>query len=598
MKPSIATCAVVATSLLVTLARGEDVVCVDHTVDGYYASKNDAVRMKLPDGATYVDRPDTITECELAQLHRDCVERINLYREGTLIFSNGEQSASVVAGRTPLTELSAANQCSSSQAFGDLVQNVEGGGGCAGGHHTAGTCPWSGSYGQNSCCGRGGGSWNNFKKINTYASVKAELFSCLQQMWDEGEADYVGVTGHYDTMVSDNLQYASCGFAWTTEGRVMMNQDFTKNIPSDFKDTECHCNGKKAGAADACASKFGGGACVNGAGAGGNHQGEDKDEEGDSDNGNNPQISTKPPSVEITTQPSPDCSDIFPPNLKMTSNGNLITECAKATRFCGHSIFGTQHCLASCNKCANDANDDGNETPSDAEDTNSCTDTFPPNFSASVSGQAVTTCSVAKTHFCNYMGAPYCMRSCNKCQSTEDPTTVPTIAPTNGGGSTTDTDGDGGCSAVAPGSRGKCETCFHKSQCIDGYYCCPFMRKCVATSSMSCYSPTARCSPRCSDSTCILGVGCPDCSGCNIGGHTWLEWANLANSANPNTVGDKTCTSDDGTAVAPTAAPTPAPTAAPAPDPCNAIKCGKLCTGECGWSKAVTTSGLDGTCIS
>ena len=34
MKPSIATCAVVATSLLVTLARGEDVVCVDHTVDG------------------------------------------------------------------------------------------------------------------------------------------------------------------------------------------------------------------------------------------------------------------------------------------------------------------------------------------------------------------------------------------------------------------------------------------------------------------------------------------------------------------------------------------------------------------------------------
>lgn len=82
------------------------------------------------------------------------------------------------------------------------------------------------------------------------------------------------------------------------------------------------------------------------------------------------------------------------------------------------------------------------------------------------------------------------------------------------------------------------------------------MRKCVETSSMSCYSPTASCSPRCFDSSCSLGVGCPECSGCDIGGHTWLEWANLGDSDQANMVGVKTCTStsDGRTANTPTAA--------------------------------------------
>lgn len=33
-------------------------------------------------------------------------------------------------------------------------------------------------------------------------------------------------------------------------------------------------------------------------------------------------------------------------------------------------------------------------------------------------------------------------------------------------------------------------------------------------------------------------------------------------------------------------------------DPCNTIKCGKECTGSCGWSKVVVSGGPDGTCIS
>jgi hypothetical protein len=62
-----------------------------------------------------------------------------MYRAGDLVFTNNKQygnnnkqSADVVAGINPLAALPTANQCSSRQAMGDLIKNVEGGGGCAG----------------------------------------------------------------------------------------------------------------------------------------------------------------------------------------------------------------------------------------------------------------------------------------------------------------------------------------------------------------------------------------------------------------------------------------------------------------------------------
>jgi hypothetical protein len=42
-------------------------------------------------------------------------------------------------------------------------------------------------------------------------------------MWDEGETEG-GVNGHYDSMKNDQLNHVSCGFAWTSDGSVMMNQ--------------------------------------------------------------------------------------------------------------------------------------------------------------------------------------------------------------------------------------------------------------------------------------------------------------------------------------------------------------------------------------
>jgi co-chaperonin GroES (HSP10) len=50
---------------------------------------------------------------------------------------------------------------------------------------------------------------------------------------------------------------------------------------------------------------------------------------------------------------------------------------------------------------------------------------------------------------------------------------------------------------IAAGSLGKCEPCLNNAQCGTGRYCCPYMKKCVASSRESCSSPIANCRPPC-----------------------------------------------------------------------------------------------------
>ena len=106
---------------------------------------------------------------------------------------------------------------------------------------------------------------------------------------------------------------------------------------------------------------------------------------------------------------------------------------------------------------------------------------------------------------------------------------------------------------------GNCETCFHKNQCdtANNYYCCPYMRKCIQSGG-SCTSPTARCNPRCSDSTCDLEQGCASCTGCQYVGagqqYSWLEWANLGDSGGSMSKYSPTCSSS-GSAAATTHTP-------------------------------------------
>merc|ERR1711920_118873 len=99
------------------------------------------------------------------------------------------------------------------------------------------------------------------------------------------------------------------------------------------------------------------------------------------------------------------------------------------------------------------------------------------------------------------------------------------------------------CSAPAARSRGQCESCLQSDQCPEGYYCCPYMKKCVSSSSMSCFYPIASCSPTCRDSKCTSeGCDCSTCSNVGVGKQfSWLVWANLQNSNAGSAAAEVTC---------------------------------------------------------
>lgn len=233
-------------------------VCVDYTNDKHYDDPGN-LKNSVPastNGKTFITRPPTLSECELEQLHRDCVERINEYRTGQLKFSDGTSDpkvdASVQGSGTTipvLDEMTGTNECSSSQALGDLKINVEQGDGCEGAHSTAGSCP--GHNAQNACCARGGGAFGWMSSpIVTYDTIKETLFECLQDMWDEGSPSYTGTDiGHWQTMRNEQYTEVSCGFAWTEDGRVWMNQDFSRSGTSN---PACSCYGKSPGQSDGC----------------------------------------------------------------------------------------------------------------------------------------------------------------------------------------------------------------------------------------------------------------------------------------------------------------------------------------------------------
>jgi len=48
-------------------------------------------------------------------------------------------------------------------------------------------------------------------------------------------------------------------------------------------------------------------------------------------------------------------------------------------------------------------------------------------------------------------------------------------------------------------SLGMCKPCLHTEQCEVGSYCCPYMKKCVASQGQGCFAPIAQCIPMCYD---------------------------------------------------------------------------------------------------
>lgn len=194
----------------------------------------------------YAARPSTMTDCELEQAHLYCIDRINKYRQGVLSFSNGNKDVTAL----PLLRTSAYYEsCSSAEALGDLVVTYVGRdtgqvGGCVGAHANAFKCPRGLYYtGQNTCCSNGDmawGTWDNVK-YTTLQRIMERIDACFQAMWDEGQgvdpdccnedcSSSGGPSwhqiGHWCNMRDKNNVYVSCGFGFTEEGRIVVNQNF------------------------------------------------------------------------------------------------------------------------------------------------------------------------------------------------------------------------------------------------------------------------------------------------------------------------------------------------------------------------------------
>lgn len=109
----------------------------------------------------------------------------------------------------------------------------------------------------NACCL----ACSHMRLGTTVAQIQNQLFGCLQQMWDEGigladNAGFTSANGHWYNMRSTSNTWASCSFAFTSDGGLWMNQDFF----SASSGTACSCPGA-GGTSDSC-----GGTCY-GAGA-------------------------------------------------------------------------------------------------------------------------------------------------------------------------------------------------------------------------------------------------------------------------------------------------------------------------------------------
>lgn len=225
--------------LLSLLTAGVWASCVNYQALGYYGDGKVYIAGLPPANAkTYVTLPGTLTPCDLETLQNACIDRINQYRNGTLRFTNGQADPGVPKPR--LNHNTNNNRCANAMAFGDLWSNG-GAGGCTAGHKNAFACPGSNS-GQNSCCYRSG---------TTVTAIQNQLFGCLQQMWDEGQgladnAAFTSANGHWYNMRANNNIWASCSFAFTSDGGLWMNQDFFT-----AGQNTCACPGA-AGTSDSC----------------------------------------------------------------------------------------------------------------------------------------------------------------------------------------------------------------------------------------------------------------------------------------------------------------------------------------------------------
>jgi hypothetical protein len=247
----------VAAAAIIAVARAG---CVDYTPDSWWRKgengEAELVSGLPPDSAwgtarepvSFVARPVGLTVCELEELHRTCVERINHYRAGRIPFGNGSIDWTAASGTlAPYKHSTGLTRCHNAAAVGSLALHVEASQTtnwpCSEGHALLTVCPQRRKKGQNACCLRG----SSTNPLDTFDKIRDKLFWCLHQMWTEPERP-TGPQGHHKLMKSKTMQQVSCSFAGLSNGRVWMRQDFINGEPGGT--AHCKCGGQ--GTSDGC----------------------------------------------------------------------------------------------------------------------------------------------------------------------------------------------------------------------------------------------------------------------------------------------------------------------------------------------------------
>jgi len=98
-------------------------------------------------------------------------------------------------------------------------------------------------------------------------------------------------------------------------------------------------------------------------------------------------------------------------------------------------------------------------------------------------------------------------------QGTSEPTPSPTPPAQGGNGKDCPSTGN---------YLGWCENCMFNAQCPQGGFCCPYMKKCVSSSSHGCFAPIAECRPPYHEST----QGYPDSRQCDNSNfpNNWMNY--------------------------------------------------------------------------
>lgn len=233
--------------LVTPKSGGTPAATVDYTAQGYYYYSNRYT--SIPSG--YTGRPAGLSAYELEQLHGECIDRVNMYRNDQLRFSNGYSDYYASNGLTsPVRRHTPNERCVNEATLGALYLNVYANKGtCEHVNINAGVCPYSGGYAQMSCCVEGGPSGLSY---SSYSSVRDRMHSCIQRFWDTGANNANGQA--YQTMRT--YPYLSCGFAYDNQGRLLMNHHYSSGYPGGTYSL-CSCAGKYAGQSDGC-----GGTCV------------------------------------------------------------------------------------------------------------------------------------------------------------------------------------------------------------------------------------------------------------------------------------------------------------------------------------------------